>query len=223
MHKILLFGLVCVALVVAQVQAQSELQGTRVESPNSNSSQHAKDLFQGDLGAEIGLGCSNASGTSGGPNEVAVRVTSPFQTLTISAHYYHVFTNVSPTITALTFSVWDGGSTPGAILRQQRGLDFAEGVHTVSLAPPIFLGSDVGQFFFGQTQPQSTAAIRWGVDTSSGGGSESFISAPGCGLSAWSTLSSLGFAGNWVMSISVYDGVSPIELRTWGQVKTIWE
>jgi len=222
MHKISLLGLICVVLVVTPAQAQNELQGSRVEDPNSNQSERAFELFQGDLGAEIGIGCSNGSGTSGGPNDVAVSVTAPVAIpFIIWTHYYNIFTNVSPTITALTFSVWEGGATPGEIVEQRAGLDFRLGDHTMNFAPPIWVLSS--QFFFGQTQPQSTAALRWGLDTSSGGGTTSFIKAPACGVTAWGTLTSIGFAGNWVMSVSVDGEIVPVELRTWGQIKTLWE
>jgi len=225
MSKILSFGLICVAILAAgTANAQNVLQGDLQLPANSNESERATDLFQGDLGAEIGIGCSNGSGTSGGPNDVAVSVTSPLATpFHISAHYYNIFTNVSPTITALTFSVWGGGATPGAIVGQQAGMDFAVGYHTAPVAPAICVES--AQFFFGQTQPQSTAALRWGLDTSSGGGTTSFILAPGCGLSAWGTMTSIGFAGNWVMSVSVEDGcgVDPVELTSWGEIKTVWQ
>ena len=224
MSKILSFGLVCVAVLAAgTANAANVLQGDVQLPANSNISESATDLFQGDLGAEIGIGCSNGSGTSGGPNDAAVSVTSPLATpFDITSHYYNIFTNVSPTMTALTFSVWGGGATPGAIVGQQAGLNFAQGDHTVAIAPAISVGS--AQFFFGQTQPQSTAALRWGLDTSSGGGTTSFIKAPGCGLSGWGTMTSIGFAGNWVMSVSVDDGGPvPVELSTWGQIKNVWQ
>jgi len=224
MSKALTLGLVWAAILAGGVVSADSpvLEGDLRLPASSNSSERATDLFQGDLGAEIGIGCSNASGTSGGPNDVAVRVTAPLATpFCITSHYWDAFTDVSPTITALTFRVWEGGATPGAVVGQQTGMDFGPHSHTAVIQPPIVVNS--AQFFFGHVQPQSDAGTRWGVDTSSGGGNgTSFIRAPNCGLSGWGTLTSIGFSGNWVMSVSVESCVNPVELQTWGQIKSSW-
>ena len=49
-------------------------------------------LFQGDLIADMGLGCSNSVGTSGGPNDIVVGVAAasapPFN---ITGHFYYIY------------------------------------------------------------------------------------------------------------------------------------
>ena len=224
MSKTLLVGLISAAILTAgPAPAQNVLQGDIRHDPNSNPSERVIDLFRGDLGAEIGIGCSNPDGTSGGPNDVAVRVTSPLPTpFNIISHFYNIDTVLSPTITSLTFSVWGAGAIPGGVIGTQPGLDFAFGNHTIAIQPPIAVNSV--QFFFGHMQPQTSAGIRWGLDTSSGGGTDSFIRAPACDAPDWATLTSIGFAGNWVMSVTIDDaGPTPIELATWGQVKKLWQ
>ncbi|MCK5378166.1 MAG: hypothetical protein KAJ78_02130 [Acidobacteria bacterium] len=168
-------------------------------------------LFRGDFGAEIGLGCSNGTGNSGGPNDWAVGVTA---TLTppfgIVSTTYNIFTGMGYT-TALTFKAWAGGAAPGAEIGAQSGMPMGTGNYTVAVAPPIMLSAQA--FYFGFYQPQSTAGMRIGLDTSSGSEGTSFLLAPGCGLGAWGTVDSIGFAGNWVMR-AVVDDTIPVELMT---------
>jgi len=225
MSKKLSLLLVCFALLsVGAVQVLAlDLRAEPVEHPNPGPLDRATDLFQGDLGAEIGIGCSNQSGTIGGPNHLAVSVTSPLAVpFSITSHYYNIFTGVSPTLTALTFAAWGAGSVPPEPpVAVQTGLDFSNGDHTVAISPLIFIESS--QFFFGQVQPQTSAGYLWGVDTSSGGNGTSFIKAPTCDVSEWVTLTSVGFSGNWVMSVSVEDVVVPVELSSWGEIKTVWQ
>jgi len=225
MSKKLSFTVICVALLsVGTVQALAlDLQAGPVEHSNPNPAERATDLFQGDLGAEIGIGCHNQSGTAGGPNHLAVSVTSPLAVpFSITSHYYNIFTLSSPTLTALTFAAWGAGSVPPEPpFAIQPGLDFSGGDHTVAISPIIIVESR--QFFFGQVQPQTNAGYLWGVDTSSGGNGTSFIKAPNCDVSEWVTLTSIGFSGNWVMSVSVDGVVVPVELNSWGRIKTVWQ
>ena len=187
-------------------------------TPNIDPPMRAEDLFQGDLIAEIGIGCSNGLGTSGGPNDIVVGVTAaltpPFD---LVSHFYNIFTQVSPTITSLSFIALAGGGTPGAEFARQTGLDFTQGDHTVAINPAISVAS--AQFFFGHNQAQSNVGMRWGLDTSSGSAATSFIRAPTCGANAFTLVDQLGFPGNWVMSVSTDTGGTPVELSTWGSVK----
>jgi len=202
--------------------AADELAGTtRLPANVGPVSERSMDLFLGDLGAEIGIGCSNGSGTSGGPNDFAL---GPFLGpygfgVAFTSVFYHVFTNVSPTLTALSFKVWQGtGLVPGAELASHSGLDFSLGEHTAVLP---WLDVDADWFFFGLAQPQTDAALRIGLDTSSGGGENSFLRAPGCGLENWGTMTSVGFSGNWVIMGTIEQGGGvPIELTSWGELKS---
>jgi hypothetical protein len=183
----------------------------------------AELLFYGDLTPELGIGCSNASGTSGGPNDVAVGVTAsltlPFR---ITAHYYNVFTQVSPNINQLSFVAWQGGATPGPeIGRQSIAPEWGQGDHTVAINGLLVLSA---QFYFGQNQNQTDVGMRWGVDSSTGSWGTSFIRAPTCGATSFMLLDDLGFPGNWVMAASVEPGgIIPVELQSWGSVKALFE
>ena len=187
-------------------------------TPNVDPPMRAEDLFQGDLTAELGLGCSNPTGNSGGPNDVAVGVTAaitpPFA---LVQHFYNIFTQVSPNITSLSFVGWAGGAAPGAEFARQGGLDWTVGDHTAALSPAINVGE--AQFYFGHNQAQTDVGMRWGVDSSSGSTGNSFIRAPSCGATAFTLIDQLGFVGQWVMSVSTDAPPTPVELSTWGSVK----
>jgi len=168
-------------------------------------------LFRGDMIPEIGLGCSNGTGGSGGPNDWASGVTAtlipPFGIISTT---YNSFTNVSTTITTLTFKVWAAGGIPGAEVAAQTGIPFAQANHTVAVAPPIVMS--VQDFYIGLTQPQSNVGIRIGMDTTTADGQQ-FILAPGCGANVWTTVEALGFPGNWVVR-AIIDDTIPVELMT---------
>jgi len=203
------------------------LVGDVTREPNAgegpSSDECAMVLFVGDLGAEVGIGCSNSSGTSGGPTAVAVWYDSPLPTpFIISSHYYHVFTQVSPAMSALTFRVWSGGEVPGSPIGSFTGLDFSAGNHTVAIEPAIEVHE--AQFYYGQVQPQDSVGMRWGLDTSSESAGASFVLAPTCGLDSWHTVDSVGFPGNWVMTVSLETcGYPPVELTSWGEVKALYQ
>lgn len=178
--------------------------------PAATQGRATETLYRGDFVAEQGLGCSNGTGNSGGPNDWAVGVTA---TLTppfgIVSTTYNIFTGVGYT-TALTFKAWAGGATPGAEIGAQSGMPTGTGNYTVAVAPPIMLSAQA--FYFGLYQPQSSAGMRIGLDTTTTTG-HSFLLAPDCGLAAWGTVDSIGFPGNWVMR-AVVDDTIPVELMT---------
>ena len=173
-------------------------------------------LFQGDMVAESGLGCSNGTGTSGGPNDWAVGVTA---TLTppfgIVQTTYNVFTNIAPGLTSFTFFAFQGGGVPGAAIGSVPlgPAAASQGNHTMAVSPAITVNS--ASFYFGFYQGQTTVGMRIGLDTSSGSAGTSFIRAPTCGAASFVTVDSLGFAGNWVMR-AVVDDTVPVELMSLG-------
>ena len=175
-------------------------------------------LYQGDLIPERGIGCSDASGTYGGPNDLAVGVTAtmtpPFF---VTSHWYNIYTQVSPTITALSFVCWAGFAEPGVEIGRVAGLPWSQGGHTAAISPAIQISDP--WFFFGQSQPQTNAGMRWGLDTSSSAGT-SYIRAPNCGVSEFITIDALGFPGNWCMAVTVEPMFSPVELQSWGEIKS---
>jgi hypothetical protein len=179
----------------------------------------AEDLYKGDLGAELGIGCSSVGGTSGGPNDVAQGLTAtetpPFD---VTEHFYYIYTQVSPNITSLSFVCWEGGASPGDEFFRQAGMDWSVGSHTVPIAGCQVFSS---MFYVGHNQAQSNVGMRWGLDTNSGNDNTSFIRAPSCGLSSWGTLASIGYPGYWVFSVST-GGPVPVELKTWGEVKATY-
>ena len=195
-----------------------ELAGHGGDTQTNPPADRLEWLFWGDLTPEMGLGCSNTSGTSGGPNDVAVGVTADLTPpIQITQHYYNIFTQVSPNITDLDFVVWRGGSELPGPERGRASLapNWGAGDHTV-LIPNVFVTSQ--HFFFGQNQPQTNVGMRWGLDTSSGSWGASLIRAPTCGASAFTLVDNLGFPGSWVLAVS--HGIPvPVDLQSWGAVK----
>lgn len=198
-------------LLAGTASAQTTLQGFGGNNkPLSPNAEATEQLFRGDLGPEFGIGCSNPSGTSGGPNDLAVGVTAslapPFGIISTT---YNVFTNVGPG--TLNFVAWAGGGSPGAPIGMQAGVPDNQANQTAPISPAIVVTTP--QFFFGLNQPETNAGLRIGVDSSAGGGF-SFIRAPTCGLAAFGTLTSIGFPGNWVMAAVIDDAV-PVELMSY--------
>jgi hypothetical protein len=224
-RKNLLIGaLFALGLASSAMAAGEQLDGYTGNTNNNPPLDRADELlFYGDLTPEFGIGCSNPSGTSGGPNDVAVGVTASLTPpLAITSHYYNIFTQVSPNISHLDFVAWAGGAVPGGELcRQSIAPNWGAGDHTVAIQDCCVSSA---QFYFGQNQNQTNVGMRWGVDSSSGSWGTSFIRAPTCGAGAFTLLDNLGFPGNWVMAASVNDedcGV-PVELRSWGGVKSLY-
>jgi hypothetical protein len=223
MQKRLLIGaLLSLGISAAAMAAGERLDGYAGDTDNDPPIVRGDGiLFQGDLTPEIGLGCSNPSGTSGGPNDVAVGVVSELPLpIWITSHYYNIFTNVSPNISQLDFMVWQGGAAPGnEIGRASIAPNWGAGDHTVAISG-VYVGSN--QFYFGQNQNQTNVGMRWGLDTSSGSAGTSFIRAPTCGAGVFTLVDNLGFPGNWVLSVST-ERESPIELKSWGSLKNRYQ
>lgn len=167
-------------------------------------------LFRGDMLPDLGLGCSNSAGTSGGPNDWATKVTAtlvpPFF---IQMTTYNIFTfNAGPTWDMVG---WANGATPGAELGRTP-LGAAAGTtgnHTVAVVPNITVPT--ATFFFGLSQGADLSGIRIGMDSGGSTPNTVYIRAPGCGLGAFGTVESIGFPGFWVQRILVND-VPPVEL-----------
>ena len=219
MFKGLLTGILSLVLLASGAAAVNTLAGYS-GTPAGAPQMRPETLFQGDLIAEMGLGCSNGVGTSGGPNDIVQGVAAasapPFN---ITGHYYEIYTQVSPTITALSFIVHTGMAMPGAEIGRQGGLVWSQGAHTAVIAPHIPVPTAF--LFFGQNQPQSNVGMRWGLDTSSSA-SSAYIRAPACGATAWTLLDQLGFPGNWCISAEI-GGTSPVEIQSWGSMKSLYQ
>lgn len=216
-----LIAVLSILCLVGVASAEHQLVGAS-GVPYSGPQLRPEMLYKGDLIPELGIGCSNPSGTSGGPNDVCQGVTATTTPpLYITSHFYNIYTNVSPTLTMLTFKVWSGFAAPGVVLGQQAGLPFAQGSHTVAINPPIQVGDP--WFFLGQSQPETGAGMRWGLDQSTPPAGTSWIKAPTCGLSAWGTMASIGYPGNWCMAVSVTGTPTPAELQSWGSIKHQFE
>jgi len=199
------------ALTAGVAAAQNSLMGTNGDkSPVPHRPEATEQLFRGDLTPEIGLGCSNGTGNSGGPNDVAVQVTAslapPFGVISTT---YNVFTQ-NGFVTTHSFVAWGGGATPGAEIGRQP-TPATLGANTAAISPAIPVSA--ASFHFGFNQPETAAGMRWGLDTSGGGTGDSFIRAPSCGATNWAAVTALGFPSNWVMAAVIDDAV-PVELMT---------
>ena len=230
MRKSLLFGALLSLCVSTSVMAAGEqLDGYTGDTNNSPPIDREQELlYFGDLTPEIGLGCSNPSGTSGGPNNIAVGVTANLTPpIAITSCYYNIFTQVSTNISQLDFVIWEEGAVPGDELwRVSLAPNWDAGDHTVAIVTDDCVLAT--HFYFGQNQNQTNVGMRWGLDTSSGSSGTSFIRAPTCGAEQFLLVDQLGFPGNWVMAIGAADdcddpGGVPVELRSWGRVKRVYQ
>ena len=177
-------------------------------------------LFRGDMIPDLGLGCSNPTGTSGGPNDWATRVTAtlpPTPAWGVISTTYNIFSfNAGPT---WNLQAWVS-ATPTAPPSTVIGTcplgagSGTTGNHTIAIAPgclTIPAGSGP-TFFFGLSQGADLNGVRIGMDSNGTITPNTvFIKAPGCGLAAFGTVESIGFPGNWVHRIIV-DNSLPVEL-----------
>ncbi|MCA9730462.1 MAG: hypothetical protein KC729_22480, partial [Candidatus Eisenbacteria bacterium] len=163
MSKKTLAILLSLGLSTAALAGSERWDGYTGNPNNHPPADRSELLFRGDLTPELGLGCSNASGTSGGPNDVAVGVTSTMTPpIAITSHYYNIFTQVSPNISQLDFVLWQGGAAPGAeIGRVSIAPEWGAGDHTVAIAG---LEVSSSQVYFGQNHNQADVGMRWGAD-----------------------------------------------------------
>ncbi|MCP4902767.1 MAG: hypothetical protein GY906_37880 [bacterium] len=170
-------------------------------------------LFRGDMVAEMGLGCSNGAGTSGGPNDWAVGVTATLMPpMGLYSTTHNMFTQLG-FFTQMAFVVYaDSAGVPGAVIGSQAltNAQYQAGTNTITVSPHITLTNQT--FFFGLNNPQTNAGGRIGLDTSTAGGPNSFIRAPSCGAATWTALTTIGFPGSWVMRVLV-DDTLPVELQ----------
>ncbi len=220
MRRIVLVMLGAIVLMAGVAQAQT-LHGTAgaagVKAPAPNLGGATELLQVGDFVPEFGIGCSNGTGTSGGPNDLALGVTATSMPATfyLQSVSYNLFTQISPNITNMQFAAWAGGASPGAT-GNMTYVPFAQGFNTVALDPRLEVGAATapgGQFYMGLLQNQSTVGFRAGVDSSSGSAMTSFIRAATCGATNFTLLDNLGFPGNWVIR-AVANELVPVELMT---------
>jgi hypothetical protein len=211
------------ALIATAASADVRLDGGYGQSANNAPGPvdpPCEDLFRGDLTVELDIGCSNPTGTSGGPNDLAQGVTAnlvpPFF---LTSVFYNVGSVVSPNINQLDFVIWkSSGGLPGAeLFRHDVSPNWGDAEYTIPLPNPYL---DSAQFFFGLNQNQTNVGFRVGVDSSSGSWGQSYIRAPTCGVGNFVLLDSLGFPGNWVMAVTACQAAPvPVELASWGSLK----
>ena len=177
-------------------------------------------LFRGDMTPELGLGCSNPTGTSGGPNDWATRVT-PTLPATPSwgavSTTYNIFSfNAGPTWNLVAWASATPTAPPSTvidtcILPAGSG---TTGNHTIALAPGCLLipAANGPTWFFGLSQGADVNGVRIGMDSNGPITPNTvFIKAPGCGLATFGTVESIGFPGNWVHRI-ISENNAPVEL-----------
>lgn len=194
--------------------ADTPIGGSNGFPPAEDNSRAIQVLQRGDFIPEIGIGCSNGYGTSGGPNDLAVGVVATVATpFWITSATYNLFTQISPNMTMLNFAVWSGGNigAPGVTLTTAPLTGFAQGDHTYAFpnpAPTVAATS----IAIGVQNTQTNVGFRLGVDTSSSDGT-SWIRAAGCGAAAFTLMDNIGYPGNWVVR-AVANDVVPVELMT---------
>lgn len=183
-----------------------------VALPAARTPEMTEALFRSDGSAELGLGCSNPTGNSGGPNDwaqkvTAVVITPPFG---ITSTTYNIFTNNLPN-TVWDLVGWAGGATPGAEIFRANltPADATAGNHTVTVVADH--GVPTASFYFGFNDATPAHGMRLGMDSTSSAPGATFLRAPGCGAAAFTDVISIGFPGFWVIR-AIADDTVPVEL-----------
>jgi hypothetical protein len=175
-------------------------------------------LFRGDMIPDIGLGCSNPTGTSGGPNDWATKVTASLvPDFGVASTTYNIFTfNAGPTWNLVA---WNNGSIPGTVIGTcvLPAGSGTQGDHTIAIAPGCLTipPASAPTFFFGLSQGADLNGVRLGMDNTTSTPATVYIRAPGCGAAAFTAVENLGFPGHWVHRIIVDEGF-PVELMDFG-------
>jgi hypothetical protein len=237
MSKRLLVGAIGAVLLVGLAGlagAESNLRGPAIEGgatlpPVGNA---VIEVLQKGFVVSQGIGCSNAAGTGGGPNDVAEGLTlalnaPPVDLLTFS--YIVQTPGVPGFATACNFAAWadGGGPAPGAQICFGPPVPFlTSGAFAIPLAGCKLLPGDTqaGHFFAGLVQG-GIGGMRWGYD--SGGGAilgDAWIRASGCGAFTWGELGGFGLPGAWVFRVTL-DAQPPIEVEefSWGEIKARYQ
>jgi hypothetical protein len=180
--------------------------------------QATEPLFRGDMIPEIGLGCSNSVGSTGGPNDWATRVTPtlpPSPSWGVVSTTYNIFSfNSGPTWNLMAWNNTAG--PPGTVIGTcpLGAGSGSNGNHTIAVAAGCLTipAASGPTWFFGLSQGADPQGVRIGMDTNGTITPNTvFIRAPVCGLAAFGTVESIGFPGNWVHRI-IADNTLPVEL-----------
>ncbi len=225
MNKRLLVGCTLVVLLMAGVAGANTLKGRPTEDGPSLPDVTALPVCAMQKGFVVtqGIGCSNASGTSGGPNDVAEMLTlctaAPVDVLTFS---YIVWTPGIPGfVTGCDFALWNGGPSPGATACVGPAVPFATfGTYSIPVTGcKITAGMTAGGQFYAGMKQYGSGGMRWGYEDFAPS-QDAWIRAPGCGASAWANLAGFGLPGDWVFRL-VVDVQGPVEVEnfSWGQIK----
>jgi hypothetical protein len=232
MYKRLLVGGSIAVLLLAGVAGANTLNSGRVENGPSLPVVDAGGLccMQKGFSVSQGIGCSNGTGTSGGPNDVAEGLTlcSPGIPVDVLTFSYIVWTpGVPGFVTASSFAVFDGaGASPGATVCKGPAIPWATfGTYSIpitgcKITPDMTNGQ--GHIFVGLNQG-GIGGMRWGYDSISGITGDAWIRASACGASNWGTLTGFGLPGAWVFRVCV-DAQGPVEVEefSWGDVKSLY-
>ena len=186
--------------------------------PQLKAPEGTEPLFRGDMTPELGLGCSNPTGTSGGPNDWATRVTPTLPAAPswgVLSTTYNIFSfNAGPTWNLMAWNNTAPG--PGTVI-DTCPLGAGSGTtgnHTINVPAGCLLipASSGPTWFFGLSQGADLNGVRIGMDSNGTITPNTvFIKAPGCGLANFGTVESIGFPGNWVHRI-IADNSMPVEL-----------
>jgi hypothetical protein len=212
-------AIVAGGVAIGAVQKPTLSSGTAVKKnsdlrPTPKVPQAQEPLFRGDMIPDIGLGCSNPTGTSGGPNDWATKVTATLvPTFGVASTTYNIFTfNAGPTWNLVA---WNNGGIPGTVIGTfpLGAGSGTTGDHTVTVPiGGLTIPAAAGQtFFFGLSQGADLNGVRLGMDNTSSTPATVYIRAPGCGAAAFTAVENLGFPGHWVHRI-IIDDTFPVEL-----------
>jgi hypothetical protein len=233
MHRLLAGG-ACAVLLLASTAGASNLSGRTVEDGLALPVVPATGIccMQKGFVTSLGIGCSNAFGTSGGPNDCAEGLTlctaAPVDVKTFS--YVVQTPGIPGFVTGCAFAAWSdagaAGGPPGTTVCVGPAIPFATfGAFSVPVTGcKITTASTAGGHFYAGLKQGGIGGMRWGYQTAGAVVGDAWIRASGCGAAAFGSLTGFGFPGAWVFRVCV-DQQGPIEVEefSWGSIKAKYQ
>jgi hypothetical protein len=153
-----------------------------------------------------GIGCARtSSGAAGNPNDIvncfdvkALGGSAPFS---LDAVRFWIGTSVALPADLLVRAWTSVDGRPGTVLHEQALVGFLPGMNMFNLTNPPEIQSDT--FCVGVASEDTSSGLRIQNEADLGGGFQSFILSPRCGVDEFQTLSNLTFSGSFCIEAFV--------------------
>ena len=153
------------------------------------------------------IGCSDTggAGTSGNPNEIVECYSSAMTApLELTQVYYDIVDDIAnpgnpppPDELFVEIYTWSGAGAPGTLVDTYTltGAELNRGPHLVNLSPPLQITTS--DFCIGINGYDLADGYRLMKSTTTSVSNVSYIRAPDCGATVFTSTAAIGFPGNW--------------------------